>query len=239
MAHQVNMNEPASAIAGVLEYRMKTLGFKFNGHVASGSNHKEKDKKLTVLNEFRRKQSDLLYTMNKRSDNYIAENLFKRVGAGKGGHENTAKTASYADMQSLAALGIDTSSIDFFDGSGLSRRNKISSKLLCDMLAKATEKDYYQEFDSTLAIAGFDGTISKRFHNTKARLNLHAKTGTHSNVSALAGYVRSSEGERLCFAFLFNGPSVGQYKFIENEIGRMLAEYPNVIVKAETKKRKK
>jgi D-alanyl-D-alanine carboxypeptidase/D-alanyl-D-alanine-endopeptidase (penicillin-binding protein 4) len=142
-------------------------------------------------------------------------------------------------MLSLSTLGLDTASLNFFDGSGLSRRNKISSRLLCDMLAKVSEKDYYQEFDSTLSIAGFDGTISKRFHNTKARLNLRAKTGTHSNVSALAGYVRSSEGERLCFAFIFNGPSVGQYKYIENEIGRMLAEYPNVIVKPEVKKGKK
>jgi len=40
--------------------------------------------------------------------------------------------------------------------------------------------------------------------NTKAENNARAKTGTMSNVSAIAGYVRSASGEMLAFAIMVN-----------------------------------
>ena len=38
-----------------------------------------------------------------------------------------------------------------------------------------------------------------------ARDRCHAKTGTLSNVSALAGYCETRGGDRVAFAFLMNG----------------------------------
>lgn len=33
------------------------------------------------------------------------------------------------------------------------------------------------------------------------------------------------DGEELAFAFVFNGPNIGVYKQIENELGQILSEY--------------
>jgi D-alanyl-D-alanine carboxypeptidase/D-alanyl-D-alanine-endopeptidase (penicillin-binding protein 4) len=60
---------------------------------------------------------------------------------------------------------------------------------------------------------------------TTAEYNVHAKTGTHKNVSALAGYIRTLDGERLMFSFIFNGNAVWLYKGLENKLCQLLANF--------------
>ena len=60
-----------------------------------------------------------------------------------------------------------------------------------------------------LPIAGRDGTLDGRMKGTLGDGNLRAKTGTMSNIRALAGYVTTRDGEALAFAILadnFEGP---------------------------------
>ncbi|NJD09795.1 MAG: LysM peptidoglycan-binding domain-containing protein, partial [Gemmatimonadetes bacterium] len=55
---------------------------------------------------------------------------------------------------------------------------------------------------------------------------LRAKTGTIDHVSALSGYVRSAEGERLAFSIISNDvPSTWQAKRIEDAIGARLGAF--------------
>jgi len=84
---------------------------------------------------------------------------------------------------------------------------------------------FYKNLDSSLSIAGIDGTLSKRMQNTLAMNNLRAKTGTLRNVSSLAGYVNTKNNDTLIFAFIFNGANVGAYKQIENKLGELLSTY--------------
>jgi D-alanyl-D-alanine carboxypeptidase/D-alanyl-D-alanine-endopeptidase (penicillin-binding protein 4) len=63
---------------------------------------------------------------------------------------------------------------------------------------------YFDSFYSALPIAGVDGTLKNRLKGTKAQNNLHAKTGTISNVSSISGYLRTSEGEMLAFSMIAN-----------------------------------
>ena len=55
-----------------------------------------------------------------------------------------------------------------------------------------------------LPIAARDGTLAKRFAGTAAEANLTAKTGTMSNIRALAGFVTTRDGEPLAFAIMVN-----------------------------------
>ena len=79
--------------------------------------------------------------------------------------------------------------------------------------------------DTCLSIAGTDGTLRGRMTGTLAENNLHAKTGTHGNVSALAGVVKTLDGEPIAFSFIFNGSNVGVYKQIENQLGILISEF--------------
>ena len=54
-------------------------------------------------------------------------------------------------------------------------------------------------------MAGVDGTLSSRMKGGACRGNVHAKTGTVSGVSTLAGFCRAANGHDLCFAILNQG----------------------------------
>ena len=56
-----------------------------------------------------------------------------------------------------------------------------------------------------MPIAGKDGTLSKRMQRGYAYGNVHAKTGTVTGVSALAGYCTAANGHILCFSIINMG----------------------------------
>ena len=66
------------------------------------------------------------------------------------------------------------------------------------------ESDASRRSTASLPIAGRTGTLHDRMRGTAARDACRAKTGTLSNVSALAGYCETRDGGRVAFAFLMN-----------------------------------
>jgi len=59
------------------------------------------------------------------------------------------------------------------------------------------------------AIAGklgrTEGALKKRMQGQYTRSNVHAKTGTLTGISSLAGYCTASNGHFLCFAIINQG----------------------------------
>jgi PBP4 family serine-type D-alanyl-D-alanine carboxypeptidase len=187
---------------------------------------------LNAIANIDRPLTEVISEMNKNSDNYLAENLFKLTGAHFNHDTLTSASAKKFIDTLISNLSHSSNEIEktrakfqVNDGSGLSRRNMFSSRLVCELLKNTTSKVYFNSFIKSLAICGFDGTLSKRLKNTNAQMNLTAKTGTHRDVSGLAGFVSDLDGEIYIFAFLFNGPSVGTYKMIENELSLVLANF--------------
>jgi PBP4 family serine-type D-alanyl-D-alanine carboxypeptidase len=91
-----------------------------------------------------------------------------------------------------------------FDGSGLSRLNLCSPHQLAQLLWVIHRSDVGNEFESSLALPGEAGTMRTRTMGTLAEKKLKAKTGSMNNVSTLAGYVTTRDGEILCFAIMIN-----------------------------------
>jgi D-alanyl-D-alanine carboxypeptidase/D-alanyl-D-alanine-endopeptidase (penicillin-binding protein 4) len=69
--------------------------------------------------------------------------------------------------------------------------------------------------------------LKNRFAWLDPRAALRAKTGTLTNVSALAGYVRSAQGERIAFAMLTNGnrATVAPMRQIEEGVVGLLSRF--------------
>ena len=112
------------------------------------------------------------------------------------------------------------------DGSGLSRRNLISPQaLVATLVAAYNNRPLWKALYEALSVAGKDGTLRKRMKGTRAEGNVHGKTGTLKNVSALTGYVTSADGEMLAFAMITNGYNVGTYKSVENKVAERLADF--------------
>jgi D-alanyl-D-alanine carboxypeptidase/D-alanyl-D-alanine-endopeptidase (penicillin-binding protein 4) len=60
---------------------------------------------------------------------------------------------------------------------------------------------------------------------TAARDDCQAKTGTLSNVSALAGYCRTRDGGRVAFAFLMNSVWPDGARRLQDAMAAALARY--------------
>jgi D-alanyl-D-alanine carboxypeptidase/D-alanyl-D-alanine-endopeptidase (penicillin-binding protein 4) len=217
----VNAAKPALFTAGVFVNRLRSGGVTVDGTVLE----RQAPSNARMLAQFRRPLTEIAGVVNKRSDNYIAEHLFKLVGATCGDHTTTAARARRTVLDVLDTLGVQRNGCVFNDGSGLSRRNLVSAATQVQLLRKIYALPWGREYRSTLAIAAYDGTIRGRMHGTPAANNVTAKTGTLRNVSSLSGYVTTADGELLAFSFMSNGPAVGTYKQLESLAAATLAAF--------------
>ncbi|HLP15509.1 MAG TPA: D-alanyl-D-alanine carboxypeptidase/D-alanyl-D-alanine-endopeptidase, partial [Bacteroidota bacterium] len=171
--------------------------------------------------------STIVY-MNKESDNLSAENLLKTISAEvQGGNGSTGHGITLV-KQTLAGFGIDSTSYIMVDGSGLSYYDLLSSGIFVKLLqGVATQKNIFDLFYASLPVAGTDGTLASRMRGTAAQGNLHAKTGTISGVSTLAGYVTTADGEMLAFSMMMQNfiGSAAPFRHAQDAIGAFMASY--------------
>ena len=100
--------------------------------------------------------------------------------------------------------GIEHEDFTMVDGSGLSRLDLCSPQQMTRLLWAMHRADCENEFESSLAVPGENGTMHTRTLGTLAEKKLRAKTGTMNNVCTLAGYVTTRDGETLCFSIMIN-----------------------------------
>jgi D-alanyl-D-alanine carboxypeptidase/D-alanyl-D-alanine-endopeptidase (penicillin-binding protein 4) len=106
----------------------------------------------------------------------------------------------------LRQIGIASDSIIQYDGSGLSRHNLITPNSAVQLYTYMAKQSRYSSiWQNSLPIGGIDGTLKNRFKGTIVAGNVHAKTGTIDQVSALSGYVTTQSGEKLVFSIIVNG----------------------------------
>ncbi|HET8683187.1 MAG TPA: D-alanyl-D-alanine carboxypeptidase/D-alanyl-D-alanine-endopeptidase [Micromonosporaceae bacterium] len=150
------------------------------------------------------------------SDNVVAEALARQVALARGLPASFAGAAA-AVAAVLGELGLPVAESTLFDGSGLSRLNRLTPSLLTDVVALAARPDRPELHGifSGLPVAGFSGTLRDRYR-TAAPVRpgvgtVRAKTGTLSGISAIAGIVVTRDGRLLAFAVLADRVAVGQF----------------------------
>lgn len=223
------MENPEVFTAGALKSAIERQGIKVNGDVKLLSRKEKKfygkSKEIAFVEN---NAIEMMKLMNKNSDNFIAEQFYKINGTFYKNFSSNNEAVQYLLQHVADSLNLLSLKCIINDGSGLSRRNRITSETLIDILNYTSQMGFVSYFDSTLAVAGVDGTLRKRMIGTKAEANVRAKTGTHRNVSALAGYVNTLDNEKLCFSIISNGNSVYAYKQIEDRIAVALADFKYV-----------
>ena len=129
----------------------------------------------------------LLTLTNSESHNFTAESLFKNAS-------NTWNDNNYIKLKRwLENKGLPATNAYFADASGLSRKNKITTKLVVLFLDKMRYSNNFKAYQSTLSITGVRGTLAKRFVNSELSGKFFGKTGTLSNVFALSGFLYKNE----------------------------------------------
>lgn len=150
--------------------------------------------------------NELLVPMMKESDNLYAEALFFQIAASTGTRPAKAKLAANQVKRMIQKVGLRPGDYKIADGSGLSLYNYVSAELEVRLLRYAWRtKEVYDLLLPSLPIAGVDGTLKSRMSDSAAAGNVHAKTGTLTGISSLAGYCTASNGHRLAFCIINQG----------------------------------
>jgi serine-type D-Ala-D-Ala carboxypeptidase/endopeptidase (penicillin-binding protein 4) len=139
------------------------------------------------------------------SDNEAAEVLLRQaaIAAGRPGSFAGGVATLRATMRSL---GVDLAGAQIFDGSGLSRDDRLPVWSLVQVLQAAARADQpdLRSMLTSLPVAGFTGSLAYRFVlDAPGGLGVvRAKTGTLTGVHGLAGIAVTRVGEPIAFATL-------------------------------------
>lgn len=160
------------------------------------------------------------------SDNQAAEVLLRQVGRveQQGG---SFAGGSAAVLQVLRRLGVRIGGGDrLYDGSGLSRRNRLSPDTLAAVvrLAVSPAQPELRQVLSGLPVAGFTGSLQDRFDQgpDRVRGRVRAKTGTLTGVHGLAGVADGAGGARLAFVVVADRVATGRSLEAQATIDRIV-----------------
>jgi D-alanyl-D-alanine carboxypeptidase/D-alanyl-D-alanine-endopeptidase (penicillin-binding protein 4) len=156
---------------------------------------------------------DAVRVMLRISENNVAEVLHRQVAVGTGVEASWAG-ATAATEQVLRGLGIDPTGVTLNDGSGLSRKDRVTPRLLVDILRMARVTNpapFTTMFEAdAMPVAGQSGTLDDRYgrfvtkHARCAQGAVRAKTGTLFDTIGLSGIATTATGQERLFSFLVN-----------------------------------
>ncbi|WP_310529921.1 D-alanyl-D-alanine carboxypeptidase/D-alanyl-D-alanine-endopeptidase, partial [Nocardioides sp.] len=161
------------------------------------------------------------------SDNETAEVLAHHVGLAVNGDGSFIGGAAGV-LSTLQSLGIETGTDVVFDGSGLSRHNRLSPATMVQVLQVAARADQpgLRPLITGLPVAGFTGSLADRFASTdEAALgDVRAKTGTLSGVSSLAGLVTGRDGTQMVFVLAVDKTGTARESDVEAALDGLAAD---------------
>lgn len=157
--------------------------------------------------------ADVIRGINKFSNNIAARQLYLTLGTGEAVSNNSPATLAKSDTairRWLADKQLSFPELVVENGSGLSRKERISARHMGQLLLAAFKSSVMPEFISSLPIAAVDGTLKNRFTDTPVKGLAHMKTGALNDVRALAGYLLDKMGRRVIVVFFVNHDQAGQ-----------------------------
>lgn len=206
ISEYVTINDPTKYFISLFAEVLERKGFKFSGELLSYKEleAKPEEEDLVPLYSYKSIQmKDIVKETNKNSNNFFAEQLLKTIGyksLGLGSVDNGLKACSnlFNDM------GVNLENMKMVDGSGLSRLNLVTPRHIVNLLSYMYKSEMFDAFYNSLPVAGLDGSLAARMRRTGAENNVRAKPGYNNGVSALAGYLKTFDGEPVVFCMIVN-----------------------------------
>ncbi len=137
---------------------------------------------------------DVINRINSVSDNFYTEALLRLIAL-----YNNQTASSQKGIRSIVqywkSKGIDTDGLFMYDGCGLSTVNRISARVMNDILAyMANSSKEKESFINSVPLVGESGTVRELLKDSKFKGRLRLKSGSISNVQCYSGYF-SGNGE--------------------------------------------
>jgi D-alanyl-D-alanine carboxypeptidase/D-alanyl-D-alanine-endopeptidase (penicillin-binding protein 4) len=199
----VPVSDPTSFVLKSFVERLEAAGIETDLTLVDIDDLDERpDRGDPLFVEYSRPLAEIAAVVNKESNNFYAEQVFRSFGWG-----GSAKGAAKRIKSFLRDADINTQKLLIHDGSGLSRKDLSTPKAMVKLLAHMTDHEERQAFLRSLPKGGeHNTTLDYRLHRT----DVQAKTGSLEFVRALSGYTKRPNGNRVAFALFannFTGPS--------------------------------
>lgn len=210
-------HRPALNAAKVFTSRLRALGIR----ASVGKNEDAATISRTIARTRGHTVSQAVAVMLSRSESNVSEVLFRQVAIASG-LPATWEGAMEATTRVLTSIGVDSSKVSIYDGSGLSRKDRLTPRFMVELLRAVKELQgprFAALFKpSSLPIAGRTGTLDTsygRYDTSPSRCaagRVQAKTGTLYDVIALSGVAKSVGGRQLLFSMMVNSRPTGYSK---------------------------
>jgi D-alanyl-D-alanine carboxypeptidase/D-alanyl-D-alanine-endopeptidase (penicillin-binding protein 4) len=168
--------------------------------------------------------SDIVAEMLTNSDNNTAELLVKELGFATSGVGSRAAGLEVIKAK-LVEWGISLDVLNFVDGSGLDRGNRLTCNTLITLLAN---DGGFGPIGVGLATAAQTGTLRDVLADTLGAGKLRGKTGTLTGAKALSGFVPFSTDQASSFSLIINGANASNqttYRPIWNALSDALGGF--------------
>lgn len=201
-SYYLNVTDPAQYSVKVFKKNLQQAGVDVAGKALRG---KVPEGALLLVEHQSEPLSEIIRGLNKYSNNFMAEQVLKTLGAEVIGAPGTTNKGLRVLREYMKSLGYFPHQYVALDGSGLSRGSRLSPAQIVSVLEDVyKDLSVYPEFITALGVMGLDGSVKKRMQKKKEARIVRVKTGTLNNVSALSGYFQSGDGERFAFSMLMN-----------------------------------
>ena len=198
----LNITNPTQYALSVFKSYIDLSGITFDGQLQRG---KVPDDAMELYIHEGEPLALALRGLNKFSNNFVAEQILKTIGGEHLGLPGSTKKGLRVFTEYMKQLGYEPGQYSIYDGSGLSRQNRLSPKIIVDILRNVKDDlSVYPEFVTALGVMGVDGNVKNRMRKVASSSKARVKTGTLNFVSALSGFFQSKEGELFAFSILMN-----------------------------------
>lgn len=189
---------------------------------------------LSVIGRsFSAKLPDIMRETNYESDNFFAETLFKTVSK-HSGRSSEYDACAEAEKAALTKMGLNPNgTVQIFDGSGLSRKNYVSTEFFVNFLMKMYSGPQADIYLSTIPQPGQRGTLEYKFSDKSQdfRSRIYMKSGSMNGVYCYSGYILAPDGDpsrTVVFSILTNNVTASTWMTmpsIDSIIEALASEY--------------
>lgn len=218
------VEDPAPFATGALRAAMIAKGIQVDGGIRMAATPSSAVKIASVQSPT---LDRIIAAMNRESINHFAELLMRDAARGRERDKQGTVANGEALLRNFFAtkVGADTLHLEVSDGSGLSTLDRVTPRLMTQMLGYAHRASWGPWFHASLPVAGESELLRRRMRGGAAQGNLHAKTGTTNDVIGLGGYVTALNGEVIAFSFIYNGRDRWTAKSMIDVMGQTLANF--------------
>ena len=178
--------DPSAVLLAQLTGALERRGIKIGNRSVARSNAPVR----TVYNHRSPSSAEIMRSLMVRSDNLFAEGMLRLLAPGE-----TREKAIKREKDLWNNRGVDARYSLIFDGSGLTRGNRLQPRFIADILQWMAESPKSEAYVSFFPKAGLEGTLRTFLVNSPLKGKIALKTGSMNAVQCYAGYKLDDNGK--------------------------------------------